>query len=481
MKYRRATFAGILLVLFAFMPCGAHAAVRSLSLGSSGVDVTALQNTLITKGYLGAGNNSGYFGVLTQAAVKKFQCASQILCSGTAVSGYGVAGPRTQAALGITGSASAPSPSKAFEISGWLPYWKKASSTVDVMPHLSELTSVMPFGYSMKTNGTLADTAQLSEEPWTSLIAAARAEHVRIIPTVMWGSGPTIHAILSNTTTRIALEDEIAQTVKDNNWDGVDIDFEAKQHETVDYFSTFLKGLYSRMGTKWVYCTVESRMPLEDRYLPGDVIPPDAQDFANDYVQMAKYCDRIEIMAYDQATVNKRLDKARQAPYAPVADPAWVENIVNLAAQQIPKNKIILGIPTYGYEYTVTPTVTGSYQYKQLWAFNPRYATDIASKLGITPTRTSANEIGFTYDAKVLEPAPAADTTIVQTAGEATTTVAQNSGNAVNTSQPFNYMTWSDAAGIADKVALAHRLGLRGVALFKFDGGEDPATWGVLK
>jgi len=45
----------------------------------------------------------------------------------------------------------------------------------------------------------------------------------------------------------------------------------------------------------------------------------------------------------------------------------------------------------------------------------------------------------------------------------------------------FRYLVWSDAKAIADKVALAKRLGVRGVAIFKIDGGEDPGMWGVLK
>src|SRR3989338_7109863 len=110
---------------------------------------------------------------------------------------------------------------------------------------------------------------------------------------------------------------------------------------------------------------------------------------------MNKYCDRVEIMAYDQGTINVRLNAARTAPYAPVADPGWVENMVTLASQSIARNKIIIGIPTYGYEYTVTPISNGTYKYKVLWPFNPRYALDIAAQLNITPMRNSAGEIGF--------------------------------------------------------------------------------------
>jgi spore germination protein YaaH len=42
-------------------------------------------------------------------------------------------------------------------------------------------------------------------------------------------------------------------------------------------------------------------------------------------------------------------------------------------------------------------------------------------------------------------------------------------------------VTWQDAQAIGDKVALAKRLGIRGVAIFKIDGGEDPKMWDYLK
>lgn len=492
MRFFLTTSAIFFFLSFFLMPASAFAEARSLSLGLSGNDVTALQNKLISQRYLAQGYNTGFFGPLTQTAVKKFQCNQNIICSGSSAQGYGIYGPRTRAALisattypknsaTISGLLTAPAVG-AFEISGWIPYWRSATGTQDVLPHLSQLTSVMPFGYTMKSDGTLADTAYLSQEPWTSFIVAAKAAKVRVVPTVMWGNGDAIHRILSNTSARIALEDEIANIVKQNGFDGIDIDFEAKKHETMNYFSTFLKGLYQRMDNKWVYCTIEARMPLEDRYSPGAKIPPDATDYANDFIAMNKYCDRVEIMAYDQGTIDVRLNAARSAPYAPVADPGWVENLVTLAAQTISRNKLIIGIPTYGYEYTVTPLSGSGYQYKVLWPFNPGYATDIAARLGITPSRTSANESGFIYDINLLEPSPVNDdSTLTQQAAVASAATVQNAGSQITTGAPFNYMTWSDTLAIADKIALARKLGVRGVAIFKFDGGEDPGMWNVLK
>ena len=46
---------------------------------------------------------------------------------------------------------------------------------------------------------------------------------------------------------------------------------------------------------------------------------------------------------------------------------------------------------------------------------------------------------------------------------------------------PFYMLVWSDSKAIADKVALARKLGVRGVSVFKFDGGSDPLMWSVLK
>ncbi|MBI2120731.1 MAG: peptidoglycan-binding protein [Parcubacteria group bacterium] len=478
MKHIFTTTATLFLLAFFFAPSSAFAVVRTLYLGLSGSDVTALQTALISQGYLPAGKNTGYFGSLTQAAVKKFQCDTGIICSGL---GYGNFGPRTRAALFGDGSLGTAA-STPLEFSGWIPYWRTATGTADVLPHLSQLTSVMPFGYTMHEDGTLADTARLTEEPWTSFIAEAKRNKVRVIPTVMWGNGDSIHKILSNPTTRVALEDEIAKVVKENNFDGIDIDFEAKKHETIDYFSTFLKGLYQRMGNKWVYCTVEARMPLDHRYSPGAKIPADAMDYANDYKEMNKYCDRVEIMAYDQGVIDLTLNKARSAPYAPVADPAWVESLVTLASQSIDKKKIIIGVATYGYEYTVTPIPGNGYKYDRLWPFNPRYATDIAAKLGIAPVRNSAGEMSLTYNPSLLPTvAPTGNDSTKTQQVTTTSAVAQNAGSQVDTRQSFNYMSWSDTQAVADKVALARKLGVRGVAVFKFDGGEDPGVWGVLR
>jgi peptidoglycan hydrolase-like protein with peptidoglycan-binding domain len=70
---------------------------RTLSLGSTGSDVSALQQTLKNAGFYAYPTITGSFGTVTELAVQKFQSAHGIVSSGSpSTTGYGVVGPRTR-------------------------------------------------------------------------------------------------------------------------------------------------------------------------------------------------------------------------------------------------------------------------------------------------------------------------------------------------------------------------------------------------
>ena len=369
-----------------------------------------------------------------------------------------------------------------FEVSGWIPYWRKATGTTETLAHIDTFREINPFGFTVKNDGTLFDAAKIGEEPWTTLIAKAKQKNIRVVPTVMWSHAEVMDSVLRNAKKRQALEDEIVAMVKDNGFDGVDIDFEGKKAETKKFFSLFLKGLHMRLGSKkWLDCSIEARTPLESRY---DTIPKDIQ-YANDFVAINAYCDRVRIMAYDQGTIDIVLNRARTAPYIPVADPAWVAKSVELAAKTISKKKIVIGIATYGYEYEMTKLSEYGYRYDVQWAFNPKYAIDLAASLGITPQRNASGEMSFMYRPTAAPVPPSTSNDPATDSGAANvatvlTGIAQDAPNETITG-PVNIVWWSDAKAIKDKVDLAKKLGVRGVAIFKIDGGMDPAAWAILK
>lgn len=345
---------------------------------------------------------------------------------------------------------------QSFEVAGWIPYWKADAGTNDATAHLEHFTSLMPFGYIVQDDGSLYDAFGMSNLAATStaavLMAAARAAKVRVVPTVMWSNSAAMDRILSSTARRIELEDRIAALAEENDFDGIDIDFESKFSRTRPYFSLFLKGLYARMGKRFVYCSIEARTPASSAY----TVIPDKITYANDYTAINKYCDRVQIMAYDQGSIDLKLNAAaNQKPYVPVADSKWVQKVVELAAKTISKKKLVIGIPTYGYEYNLIPLSQG-YRYDRNWAVNPGYALSLAKDLGVTAKRNVAGEMSFVY----------VPTTTPQTASAIP--------------DPLHIVWWSDAGAINEKIQLAKKLGVRGVALFKIDGGEDPALWNIL-
>jgi len=350
------------------------------------------------------------------------------------------------------------------EYSAWLPYWAKASSTAETSLRFNKFTEVSPFAYSVKSDGTLVDTARITEEPWKSFIPAAQKTKTKVIPSILWTDGEAMHTVLRTYTLRIKHEKAIIDTVVANNFDGIDLDYEGKKAETKKYFSYFLQelsvGLHKK--NKILVCTIEPRTPLDSRF---DNIPAGI-DYANDYYALNAYCDRVRIMAYDQGAIDLRLndEKGKTSSYMPVADISWVTKVINLASRVISLKKIVIGVPTYGYEYKVTPDGKG-FIYERQRAINHTTAVTLALREGMTPLRNSAGELSFTY----YNPADATSTpSSVSTTTPSTFT------------KPFRLVWWSDASAIGDKVALAKKLGVRGITVFKIDGGHDPAIWDKL-
>src|SRR5439155_6052979 len=112
----------VYLIAVIFVPAFVSALTftRSLSVGSRGEDVTALQHFLKTSGYLNA-VPTGYFGILTEHAVAAFQNAHNL-------EAVGRVGPLTRSILNtsirgseISISSSAPSTFNAFPRSGSAP------------------------------------------------------------------------------------------------------------------------------------------------------------------------------------------------------------------------------------------------------------------------------------------------------------------------------------------------------------------------
>ena len=356
----------------------------------------------------------------------------------------------------------------------WLPFWQAQAGEQDVAIHLDSFNEISLFSYEIGNNGALLDDLNINGGGWTGWISAVKEMGVKVIPTIAWFDANGIQSLLSNTKTRQAEENSITQLVTSNQFDGIDIDFESMSPKTRPYYSLFIEGLAIRLHPlgKKLTCTVVPRAPASSIYVtvPANIVYPE------DYTVLNQYCDEVRLMAYDQQTTDLQLDASKGGNgtlYAPVADPDWVKKVIQVALQSISPKKIMLGIPTYGYEYEVS-WANGQTTYQRVRAFDFFDAMDRADSLGVAPVRDNAGELSFAYSSTTYIAEP--PVLVTQVSSTEPAVLMNVNPNATTTF----FVSFPDAQSELDKINLAKQYGLQGVMFFKADGGMDPAIWNMI-
>ena len=372
----------------------------------------------------------------------------------------------TAASTATTASVKTP-----FYYGAWVPYWTSTAGEQQIAVNLDSLDEVSPFSYEIVSGGAILDDLKIGSGVWDGWISAIESANVKVIPTIAWFDAGGIYNLLSVAKTRQAEEDKIAALVKNNNFDGIDIDFEGMSPATRPYYSLFIQGLAQRLhpAKEKLTCTVVPRNQPSSVY----IVVPKTLNYAEDYTVLNKYCYEVRLMAYDQETTDLKLNASKGGDgtlYAPTADPDWVTKIVQYAIQYISPKKVMLGIPTYGYEYEASWSNNVT-TYQRVRAFDYFGAMDRADSLGITPTRDNAGELSFTYASSTYIQEPPILTTYVSSTEP---TVLE--GIRPNATTTF-FVSFPDAQSIQSNINLAKQFGLRGAMLFKADGNIDPMVW----
>lgn len=152
-------------------------------------------------------------------------------------------------------------------------------------------------------------------------------------------NGSLTHKVLSNTDTREYIIKQLLVLAELYDLDGINIDFESIKVEDGDYYLQFIRELTPFLKEQGLIVSV-------DVYVPAEW----TQHYQRD--EVAKIVDYIAIMAYDEHWSTSKESGS-------VASIGWVEKGMKNSLEQIPKEKLIMGMPYFTRLWTETTSENG--------------------------------------------------------------------------------------------------------------------------
>lgn len=291
------------------------------------------------------------------------------------------------------------------------------------------LTEASPVWYQPTDSGGLIFASDEARRSVASVTAAAQARQIALLPSISnyrnrhW-DGALIHAIITNPGKRATHIAAIVDLVRVRQWAGIDIDYESLSAADRSAFSAFIRDLGDALHQAGKRLSVTVHAKTSE---PGDWSGARAQDWQ----ALGAAADEVRVMAYDYSTEDS-------SPGA-IAPLPWVEDVLKLAVSEIPRDKIILGVPAYGYDWRSGQSGKGVQ-----WAEAVAIADAHSAPIKWDPTTQSP---WFAY----------------------------------TDSQGRPHTVWfEDARSMQTKLALALTYRVGGVAIWRL-GGEDPAIWERLR
>lgn len=297
------------------------------------------------------------------------------------------------------------------EVYGFYVNWDE-NSKASFEKNKDSITTLVPEWLQITPNLTLKASTDLS------IVKEATEHDIKVLPLVnnfiknKW-DGNVLHQLFTTPGAEERFIKEMLAYVRTNGFDGINIDFEEINPNDKVHFTVFMDKVYKAFHQHGLMVTLD--------------VPPN--DNSYDYASLAKSADRVIVMLYDQ--------HYSMSPPGPVAQTDWVKE--NLNQPDIPSEKLIAGLGTYGYD----------------WEENSRKP---AANMTFGDIMKLGSETNLTINWS-------------KDAGNPYLRYKQNGKK---------HTVWFlDAATFYNQMNLATNSGSRGIALWRL-GSEDPSIWNYL-
>lgn len=243
--------------------------------------------------------------------------------------------------------------------------------------------------------------------------------------------------VLSYTSKRERLINQLVSQVVEKNIDGLNIDFESIAPEAGKDFIQFIRELSTKCRANGIVLSI-------DNYVPGYT------DYYNRKEQ-GIVADYVIIMGYDEH--NASSDESGS-----VSSIAFVREGIEATIKEVPSNKVINAIPFYS----------------RLWKETPKTAEEIAAE-----DVTSDTYIPYKLSSEALGMS-AVDSVISNSGATPVWDDSLKQNYIEYESEGSTYKLWiEDASSIEEKLKLMKEYNLAGVAEWKL-GLEKPEIWDVI-
>ena len=241
------------------------------------------------------------------------------------------------------------------------------------LPYLSYFT---PFTYGFTPEGTLVplddqrmiDLAlEYGVTPWMHLST--------LTPEGVFSSELGL-TLLRDEAAQQRLTEEILANMRAKNYQGLDVDFEFIGWEGAALYADFVRRLHDRLSPLG-YEVVVALAPKISADQPGSLYE------GHDYAALGAAADGVLLMTYEWGYT--------YGPPLAVAPIPSVRAVLDYAVTEIPREKIFMGIPTYGYDWPL-PYERGVTMARSL---SPAEAVELARRYGAQIRYDTAAEAPF--------------------------------------------------------------------------------------
>ncbi len=213
------------------------------------------------------------------------------------------------------------------------------NSVQSFLKHADKIDILVPAWYSTDGNGLVWGG------PDPAVLKSAAEHHVPVMPIVALMNQADLHKLLTTQAAKSAFIDTLMSESKKNGYSGFQIDFENVNWTDKDLLSALVAETATALHRQHLQLTIAT-VPNAPGY-PG-YSKYSHWLYANwrgsfDLKALAQSADLICLMTYDQNT--------RWTMPGPVAGYPWTVDNVNYALQFVPKEKLSMGIPLYGYHW----------------------------------------------------------------------------------------------------------------------------------